>query len=210
MSHAGQRAHRRRRARRTRRGSRSSSRSWPALIEEGHDISVRDVKTATQLLADDRQRRSARALPQGRAVPTGRQAPHHREVGQPAPLSRRHRGARHRVRHRPGRHGQDLSGHGAGGELPAGQEGEPHHPGAPGGRSRREARVSARRPAGEGQPVPASALRRALRHDGAREGGAAARARHDRSGADCLHARAHAERRVRDPRRGAEHDQPSR
>ena len=33
----------------------------------------------------------------------------------------------------------------------------------------------------------------------------AGRARHDRSGADCLHARPHAERRLRHPRRGAEH-----
>ena len=62
--------------------------------------------------------------------------------------------------------------------VPAGQARQPHHPGAAGGRSGGEARVPARRPAGEGQPVPASALRRALRHDrdGARR--APARARH--------------------------------
>ena len=55
---------------------------------------------------------------------------------------------------------------------------QPHHPGAPGGRGRREARVPARRPAGKGQSVPAPALRRALRHDGGRARRAAARARH--------------------------------
>ena len=36
------------------------------------------------------------------------------------------------------------------------------------------------------------------------------RARRDRGGAARLHARPHAERLVRDPRRGAEHDAPSR
>ncbi len=54
-------------------------------------------------------------------------------------------------------------------------------------------------------PVPAPALRRALRHARRREGGAHARARHHRSGADRVHARPHAERRLRDSRRGAEH-----
>ena len=44
------------------------------------------------------------------------------------------------------------------------EEGEPHHPGAAGGRGGREARVPAGRSAGEGEPVPAAALRRALRH----------------------------------------------
>ena len=59
----------------------------------------------------------------------------------------------------------------------------------------------------EGEPVPAPALRRALRHDGHGEGDASDRARHDRGGADRLHARPHAERRVRHPGRGAEHHQ---
>ena len=107
------------------------------------------------------------------------------EERQPAPLPRSHRAARHRVRHRPRRHRQDLPGDGAGGVVPAGQEGEPDHPGAAGGRGRREARVPAGRSAGEGQPVPAAALRRALRHarDGARRRGcsSAARSRSRRS-----------------------------
>ena len=89
---------------------------------------------------------------------------------------------------------------------PAREEGQPHHPGAAGGRSRREAGLPAGRSAGEGQPVPAAALRRALRHDGNRARRPPARARHDRGGADCVHARPHAERCVRHPRRSAEHD----
>ena len=55
-------------------------------------------------------------------------------------------------------------------------------------------------------PVPAAALRRALRHARRRARGALHRARHDRNRADRVHARPDAERLVRDPRRSAEHD----
>ncbi len=113
---------------------------------------------------------------------------------------------RHRLRHRSGRHRQDLSGDGAGGRVPGREEGEPHHPGAAGGRGGREARVPARRPAGEGQSVPAAALRRAVRHARRRARRPLPRARHDRDRADRVHARPDAERLVRHPRRGAEHD----
>ncbi len=69
----------------------------------------------------------------------------------------------------------------------------------------REARLPAGRSAGEGQSVPAPALRRALRHARCRARRAAARARRDRGRADRVHARADAQRRVRDSRRSAEH-----
>ena len=59
-------------------------------------------------------------------------------------------------------------------------------------------------------PVPAAALRRALRHDRHRARRPPARARHDRGRADRVHARPHAQRRVRHPRRGAEHHLASR
>ena len=94
--------------------------------------------------------------------------------------------------------------------VPARQARQPHHPGAPGGRSGGEARLPARRPAGEGQSLPAAALRRALRHARHRARRPPARARHDRGRADRVHARPHAERRVRHPRRSAEHHRPSR
>ena len=55
-------------------------------------------------------------------------------------------------------------------------------------------------------PVPAAAVRRAARHDRPREGRHAPRAQRDRGRAAGLHARAHAQRLVRDPRRGAEHE----
>ena len=76
----------------------------------------------------------------------------------------------------------------------------------PAGRGRGAARLSARRHGREGQPVPAAALRRALRHPRLREDGQAARARRDRGRSDRVHARPHVERRVHHPGRGAEHD----
>ena len=75
----------------------------------------------------------------------------------------------------------------------------------PRGRGRRAARLPARRPDGEGRPVPAPAVRRAARHDGRRARLGAPGARRDRGRAARVHARPHAQRLVRDPRRGAEH-----
>ena len=61
----------------------------------------------------------------------------------------------------PGRHRQDLSGGGGGrGGLP-GQAGQPHHPDPPGRGGRRAAGLPARRPAEQGGPLPAAAVRRA-------------------------------------------------
>ena len=48
------------------------------------------------------------------------------------------------------------------------EAGRPDHPHAPGGRGGGAARLPARRRAGEGRPLHAPALRRALRHDGRR------------------------------------------
>ena len=84
--------------------------------------------------------------------------------------------------------------------------GQPHHPHPPGGRGRRAARLPARRPDGEGRPVPAPAVRRAQRHDGPGAGRHEPREGRDRGRAAGLHARPDAERLLRNPRRGAEHD----
>ncbi len=59
-----------------------------------------------------------------------------------------------------------------------------------GGRGRRAARVPARRHAGEGRPLPAPAVRRALRHARPRTGEHLHGAGHDRGGAARIHARA--------------------
>ena len=90
------------------------------------------------------------------------------------------------------------------------QGGRPHHPHASGGRGGREARLPAGQPVREGRPVPAPALRRAVRHDGHREVAGADGARRHRGRAARVHARPHAQRQLHHPRRGAEHHRPSR
>ena len=105
----------------------------------------------------------------------------------------------------PGRHRQDVPRDGDGDRRAVAPRGQPDHPHAPRGRGRRAARLPARRPDGEGRPVPAAAVRRAARHDGRRARLRAPRARRDRGRAARVHARPHAQRLVRDPRRGAEH-----
>ncbi len=59
---------------------------------------------------------------------------------------------------------------------------------------------------GEGGPLPAPAVRRAARHARSGEGLPASRAWRDRDRAARVHAWSHAQRLVRDPRRGSEHD----
>ena len=125
--------------------------------------------------------------------------------GQPEGLRRRHPQEHHHLRHRAGRHGQDLPGHGDGHpRAPLGRGGA-HHPHPAGRRSGREARLSARHPAREGRPVPASPLRRPVRHDGLRAPGRAPGARDHRGRSAGLHARAYAQRQLHHPRRGPEH-----
>ena len=64
------------------------------------------------------------------------------EDGRPEALHRRHPRQRHHLRHRPGRHRQELAGGGDGGAGAAGQAGAAHHPHPAGGRGRRAARAS--------------------------------------------------------------------
>ena len=175
-------------------------------MREGYKFAKGEVQTAASLVAEDAERRRcAITSSAARSAPSTKRQVVPKSAA-PARLPRSHRAPRHRLRRRPRRHRQDLPRDGPGGVVPAVEARQPHHPGAPGGRGRREARLPARRSAGEGEPLPASALRRALRHARGRSRRAAARARHDRDRADCVHARPHAERRVRDPGRGAEHD----
>ena len=109
------------------------------------------------------------------------------------------------VRRRSGGHRQDVPGHGDGRRRTLAPRGQPDHPDPPRGRGRRAARLPARRPDGEGRPVPAPAVRRAARHDGSRARRRCTRAGRHRGRAAGVHARPHAQRLVRDPRRGAEH-----
>ena len=104
-------------------------------------------------------------------------------------VSQQHPQPRSHVRHRPGRHRQDLSRRGLRGRGAAVGTRAPHRARAPGRRGRRAARVSARRSHAEGRPVPASHVRRALRNDGIRAGGEVHRAQRHRDRAARLHAR---------------------
>ena len=132
---------------------------------------------------------------------------HHREEPRAAALHRADAHTRRGVRERSGRHRQDLSRDGARDRRAQPPRGLARGAHAARGRSRREARLPARLDGGEGESVPAAPLRRAQRHDADREGRPPDRARRDRGGAARLHARAHAQRLLRDPRRGPEHDQ---
>ena len=97
------------------------------------------------------------------------------------------------LRHRPRRHGQDVPGDRDGHRRARPPRGQPHHPLPPGRRGGRAARLPARRPDGEGRPVPAPAVRRAARHDGGGEGRLPPRARRDRGRPAGIHARPHAQ-----------------
>ena len=121
-------------------------------------------------------------------------------------------GSRPHLRHRPGRHRQDLSRRRLRGRCARAQHGAAHHPDAPGGRGRRAARLPARRPGAEGRPVPAPALRRALRADGSSSKcrpSAFEKATLEIAPLAFMRGRT-LEPRVRHPRRSAEHDARSR
>ncbi len=113
--------------------------------------------------------------------------------------------ARDGVRHRPGRHRQDLPRRGPGGGHAAAGRVERIVLSRPAVEAGRAARLPARRHEGEGRPVPAPPVRRAGRHDARRPGDPAHRHRGDRGRAARLHARPHPGPRLRHPGRGAEH-----
>ena len=179
--------------------------SWPALMRGGYKLGKGDVKTAAQLVAQDESVELADYFLRGAPRTSGKRQVLPKSVNQ-----RRYLDAidKHDIVFGigPAGTGKTYLAMAQAVVVPARQAGQPDHPGAAGGGGGREARLPARRSAGEGQPVSAAALRRALRHDRDRARRAAARARHDRGRADRVHARPHAERRVRHPRRGAEHD----
>ena len=124
---------------------------------------------------------------------------------EPEALRRLHRQAHDHLRHRPGRHGQDLPRDGQGRAGAAGQEGQPDHPEPSRRRGRRAPRLPARHPEREDRPLPAPALRRAARHGGPRVDPQAAGRRHHRGRAAGVPARPLAQRLLHRARRGAEH-----
>ena len=116
-----------------------------ALLRDGYRFARGEVKDAMRLVAEHPEldlrdhflKGSVRASAKRQVVPkTPTQRQYLEAIEQ----------ARHRLRRRSGRHGQDLPRDGAGGREPARQEGQSHRPHAPGRRGGREARLPARRP----------------------------------------------------------------
>ena len=101
----------------------------------GYKLAKGDVKTAAQLVAQDDTVELADYFLRGAPRTSGKRQVLPKSVNQ-----RRYLDAieqqRHRLRHRSGRHRQDLSRDGAGRVVPAREEGHPDHPGAAGGGSR--------------------------------------------------------------------------
>ena len=135
------------------------------LVEQGHAARPRRHRPR------DRDGR-VRPASERRAAHRGRAGPQERPPEDGRTEALRRRGARpHRhVRDRAGRHRQELPRGRARGAGAPGEGREPHHPHAPRGGGGGAARLPARRHAREGRPVPASALRRALRHARPRDG----------------------------------------
>ena len=130
------------------------------LVEGGHEIGPDTVGAVA------RRARPGRGHPRGlrrRRLAPPRQEDR-AEDGEPEALRRRDPQPHGHVRDRPGGHRQDLPRDGARRRRARREAGRPDHPHAPRGRGGRAARLPARRHAREGRPVPAAALRRALRH----------------------------------------------
>ena len=174
------------------------------LMRDGYAVASGDVRLAAQLLARDGETRLRDYLLKS-AVRGGKKRGRAAQP-EPALVPRADREARHGVRHRPRGHRQDLPGGGAGGRVPARQAGEP--------------RSILARPAVEAGEklgfLPGDlqekvdpylrplydALYDLLDYEKVER---LFERNADRGGADRVHARPHAQRRVRDHRRGAEH-----
>ncbi|CAA9518497.1 MAG: Phosphate starvation-inducible protein PhoH, predicted ATPase, partial [uncultured Solirubrobacteraceae bacterium] len=197
---ARQRRHARRRRRGGRRGGRRHLRGVrprrprPPDLRRDDPDDHRRARPRDLRVGGARGRRLASPLLEGRA-----------QERQPEALRRLDPPQHRHVRHRPGRHRQDVAGRRVGRRRAVAPRGQPHHPHAAGGRGGRAARLPARRPDGEDRPVPAPAVRRAAGHARRREGHQAPRAGDDRGRPAGVHARPDAQRLLRDPRRGAEH-----
>ena len=152
-------------------------------LKQGLPMGGGEVEGAIRMAAGARHRRCCACGRQRRRRPAGRarfpahpahpQAPGQPALAAPGRLCARHARQRPGVRARPRRHGKDLSRRGDGGlPLPRGP-GRSHRALAARGRGRRAPRLPARRPEGQGRPLPPPALRRALRHAAGGPGGAA-------------------------------------
>ncbi len=173
-----------------------------AVLRTGQALTPDAVERSIAMLRGEGGSPSSRADRQHPVQPR----PHDpSQDAEPEALRGCHRRPHHRLRHRPGRYGQDLPGRGQGRAGAAEQADQPHHPDPAGGGGGREPGLPAGHAEREDRPLPAAALRRAARHDRPRVDPASDDQRHHRGRPAGLHARPDAQRRVRHPRRGAEH-----
>jgi phosphate starvation-inducible PhoH-like protein len=134
-------------------------RELSTLVERGHEVNVATLESVTRVL-DQAQSPSSVLEDVVWKHRNLRVAPKSVNQKRYVDAIREHRD----LRHRPGRHRQDVPGHRHGRRRAVAARGQPHHPHPPGRRGRRAPRLPAGRPHGEGRPVPAAALRRAARH----------------------------------------------
>ena len=155
------------------------------LVERGHDLAPATIETVTGAI-DGRRRSPAEILEDVIWRHRGDQGG--AEDRQPEALHGLDPRPHGHLRDRPGGHRQDLPRGRDGGRRARGAQRQPDHPHPARGRGRRAARLPARRHPGEGRPVPAPALRRALRHARPGEGAHLLRPRDDRGRAAGVHA----------------------
>ena len=172
--------------RRRRAGRPRSFEDLVVLVEQGHEL---DAAHRAPQRRHGARRRAPVGGPHLRGAAPGPGPAGAPEVERPEALRRRHPRQRHHLRRRPGRHRQELARRRHGGAGAAGQAGRPHHPHPARGGGRRAPRLPARRPHGQGRPVPAPALGRPPRHGRHRGARQAPRAGRGRGGAAGIHAR---------------------
>ena len=155
------------RRRRRRREARLVVDELSELVAEGVSVGPQTVDAVAGVLSAGR--------PRGRHAARRRVAAPRQDGiaqdGRSEALRRRHPRQHRHLRDRAGRHRQDLPGDRAGGGRAAGARGRPDHPHPAGGRGGRAAGLPARRPAGQGRPLPAAAVRRPARHARRRSAG---------------------------------------
>ena len=140
-----------------------------ARIGAGLPVQSSDVRAALRVLADDADADLKSIFLDAIPVPSRKKQITPKTLNQkryveadPEP--------RHRGRHRPRGDGEVVPRDGHGGVRPDPARGRADHPDAAGRRGGRAAGLSPRRHVREGASLPPAALRRPLRHDGAREG----------------------------------------
>ncbi len=99
------------------------------ILRTGQGLSPETVERVITMLRAETTERPADVLSLNILSNRGRTI--RPEDAEPEALRRRDRQAHHRLRHRPGRHREDLSGDGQGGPGAPGQEGQPDHPSRP-------------------------------------------------------------------------------